>query len=130
MLVAGGPTLALLALPAPTLVIAAAELATGFANGLFATVETSLLARKIPNELLSRVDSWDLMGSTALRPLGLAIAGPLTVAIGLRPTLLAAAALTVASMAWPLVYRSVRELSDEPEAPQESTLDVPAPTVV
>jgi uncharacterized membrane protein YphA (DoxX/SURF4 family) len=37
------------------------------------------------------------MGSTALRPLGLAIVGPIATAVGVKETLLAAFALTMIS---------------------------------
>jgi hypothetical protein len=46
---------------------------------------------------LSRVSAYDWMGSMALRPLGLAIVGPIAAAIGFKATLLGAFGLTMAS---------------------------------
>jgi hypothetical protein len=45
------------------------------------------MAREVPREALSRVAAFDTMGSMLLRPVGLAIAGPLSMAIGISETL-------------------------------------------
>jgi len=56
-------------------------------------------AEQVPPEARSRVASYDWMGSTALRPVGLAIAGSIAGAFGVRETLIAAAAIVVAASA-------------------------------
>ena len=43
--------------------------------------------RHIPADALSRVSSYDWMGSLALLPLGFAIAGPIASAVGARTVL-------------------------------------------
>jgi hypothetical protein len=82
---------ALLARPSPTAVIAVAGAlgfgASGFSNALWFTA----LQQRIPREALSRVSSYDWLGSIAFQPAGFALAGPLAVAIGVPATLLAAA---------------------------------------
>jgi hypothetical protein len=45
------------------------------------------MAREVPRDALSRVSSFDAMGTMLLRPVGLAIAGPLSMAIGVSNTL-------------------------------------------
>jgi len=51
------------------------------------------LQRGIPPEPLSRVGSYAQMGSIALRPVGLALVGPIVALAGTRGTLLGAAAV-------------------------------------
>jgi len=92
-----GPSLALLGFRAPAWTIALTEMASGLAIGVAGTVWETTLQRNVPREALSRVSAYDWMGSTALRPLGLAIVGPIAAAIGVKETLLAAFALTMVS---------------------------------
>ena len=73
----------------------------------------------IPNESLSRVDSISWMVSLIAMPLGYAVAGPISDAVGVTTTLLAAAALSAVSLATALAMPSVRELR---------RLDLPGPT--
>ena len=54
------------------------------------------MQQEIPGEMLSRVYSYDMLGSIALVPLGLAVIGPLADAIGTQETLYGTAALIVA----------------------------------
>jgi predicted MFS family arabinose efflux permease len=92
-----GPSLVLLAFRTPAWTIALTEMASGLAIGVAGTVWETTLQRNVPREALSRVSAYDWMGSTALRPLGLAIIGPIAVAVGVKETLLAAFALTMVS---------------------------------
>jgi predicted MFS family arabinose efflux permease len=83
----------LLARPAPTWAIALGAAlgfgAASFANALWFTA----LQERIPREALSRVSSYDWLGSIAFQPAGYALAGPISAAIGVPATLLAGAAL-------------------------------------
>ena len=92
-----GPSLVLLAFRTPAWTIALTEIASGLAIGVAGTVWETTLQRNVPPEALSRVSAYDWMGSTALRPVGLAIIGPIAVAVGVKETLLAAFALTMVS---------------------------------
>jgi hypothetical protein len=56
----------------------------------------STFQRRIPADVLSRVSSYDWFGSLALQPIGLAIWGPIAVAIGIDAALWVAAALLFA----------------------------------
>jgi MFS family permease len=84
---------ALLVRPFPTAVIAVAAAigfgASGFSNALWFTA----LQERIPRQALSRVSSYDWLGSIVLQPAGFALAGPLAGVIGVPATLLASAAV-------------------------------------
>lgn len=101
---------ALLARPFPTVAIAAsAALAFGalsFANAIWFTA----LQERVPREALSRVSAYDWMGSLIFQPLGFALAGPISVGLGIGPTLLLASAVLASSSVVVLVVPSVRNL--------------------
>ena len=67
---------ALLARPFPTAVVAVAAAlgfgGSGFSNALWFTA----LQERIPRQALSRVSSYDWLGSIAFQPAGFALAGP------------------------------------------------------
>ncbi len=107
--------LALLALAAPVPLIALASLITGAGLMLAEALWTTTLQRHIPPESISRVVAYDLVGSMALQPAGLAAWGPIAAALGLSPALWLAFALqTVAALSL-LGVRQVRRLPAGPE---------------
>jgi len=67
--------------------IAFCALLWGITLDLWTTIWSTAMAREVPREALSRVSSFDAMGTMLLRPVGLAIAGPLSIAIGISNTL-------------------------------------------
>jgi len=87
------PVLVLLALHLPTLVIAPAAVVYGIAWTFPNTLWFTTLQEHIPPEAISRVSSYDWMGSSILRPLGYAFAGVVAGAAGTAATLIGAAAL-------------------------------------
>ena len=105
-------TLPLLALarPAPLVVVAAAGFIAGFSVEIFGVLWDTAMQQEIPQEKLSRLYSYDALGSWALIPLALALIGPVSVALGTRTTLLACAALVVGATAPVLLSRDVRHL--------------------
>jgi MFS family permease len=109
LIVFAGPS-ALLAIPAPTAAIAAAQLAAGLTIGFFSAVWSTTMQQHIPSDTLSRVSAYDWMGSFAFLPLGFVLAGPVSHAIGIRTTLLAGAVWTVVSACLVLLVRDIREL--------------------
>ena len=92
-LVAGPALFALLAAHAPLPVIVAAALVDGASGTLFNIFWFTALQSEIPAVELSRVSSWDYLGSLALQPVGLAASGPVASAIGVSTTLYAAGGL-------------------------------------
>jgi hypothetical protein len=85
---------------------AAAVFGVEFANVLWYTS----LHQHIPEDRLSRVASYDDFGSFLTAPLGLAIAGPVSEAVGISATLWAATGLAIAGCLGPLASRQVRRL--------------------
>ena len=66
---------------------------------------------RIPSDKLSRVYSYDALGSFVFIPIGLALAGPIADLIGTRATLFGAAILVVAATLPVLAVRDVRTLA-------------------
>ena len=99
-----------LAVPAPTPVLIASGLAWGMASEVFGVLWTVAMQQQIPPEKLSRVFSYDMLGSFVLMPVGVAAAGPVSAIAGDRATLLGCAILIVAATAPVLLSRDVRTL--------------------
>jgi len=76
---------------------------------LWGAIWTSALQREVPKESLSRVSAFDGMGTLLMRPIGVALAGPISTSIGLKSTFIWMAllcALVVTGMlASPAVWR-------------------------
>lgn len=85
----------------------------GVQNGLFMVTWETALARHIPPAALSRVSSYDWMGSLALLPIGFVTAGPLASAFGARAVLGVGGAIGVVATLLTLIPRSTRELTAE-----------------
>jgi len=100
----------LLALHAPLYVVAPFSVIAGMGPIGFNTLWWTTLQQEVPPELISRVISYDFAGSFALQPIGYALAGPLAVAIGLSPALIAFGAVTGVLSAATLLVRDVRTL--------------------
>lgn len=102
--------IALLGKPAAAGAIVLAAFAAGFCLEIFAVGWDTTMQQEIPEEMLSRVYSYDMLGSIALVPLGLAVAGPVADAIGTQETLYLTALLIVAATLPVFLVRDVREL--------------------
>jgi MFS family permease len=88
--------------------IIVAALIEGVVGSFFNAVWFTAMQRNVPEEELSRVTSWDVVGSYALQPVGLALVGPLSGAIGLSTTLYGAGIIflliTVGVIAMPSIW--------------------------
>jgi MFS family permease len=102
--------IALLGKPAAALAIAIAAFIAGFCLEIFAVGWDTTMQQEIPGEMLSRVYSYDMLGSIALVPLGLAVIGPVADAVGTQKTLYATAALIVLATLPVFLVRDVRQL--------------------
>jgi MFS family permease len=80
-------TLLLLGADAALWLIIITALIEGVVGSFFNAVWFTAMQTNVPEEELSRVTSWDAVGSYALQPVGLALVGPLSAAIGLSTTL-------------------------------------------
>jgi predicted MFS family arabinose efflux permease len=102
------------ALGTPRAVTGALLLLSGIQSGIFIVVWETALARHIPPSVLSRVSSYDWMGSLALLPVGYIAAGPLADAFGARTVLGVGGAVGIVAILLPLIPRTTRELTAEP----------------
>lgn len=109
-----------LAIPAPLPIVIAAAFLTGFGIEIFGVLWDTAVMQEIPQEKLSRISSYDALGSWVLMPLGFIAAGPVAAAIGIRATFIAAAALTIGATALVLLSRDVRTLERREAAPAEA----------
>ena len=112
-------TLVALGFPLPLLAIVGAAFVGGFGIEIFGLLWNTTMQQEIPPRLLSRVYSYDALGSFVLVPVGLAAAGPVAELIGVRATLWGAAAIAVGVTLAVLFVRDVRTLERkrvEPEA--------------
>ncbi len=94
----------------PLALLVVAAMFTGMSFAVALTIWFTALQRFIPSESLSRVSSFDWLGSLALNPIGYAIVGPLSAAIGERKTMGYAAALLAVATFSPLLVRDVVKL--------------------
>jgi MFS family permease len=111
-------------------------LASGIAMSYAGTVYEVVLQQWIPPEILARLASYDWLVTTVLSSLGLALAGWCAEWVGVRPTLIGAAAIVTIAAALPLATRVVRRVDAEharaarpsiPDAADEPVLSLPEP---
>ena len=105
-------TLVMLALAVPLTLPAVCVCAAlaGIGIETFGVNWDTAMQQEIPGEKLSRVYSYDAVGSYVLIPVGLALAGPIADAIGTSTTLYAVAVLNVGAALAVLSVRDVRTL--------------------
>ncbi len=106
-----------LAAPLPLAAIAAIGFLVGVGFALGETLYVTAFQRNIPEHALSRISSYDWLGSVALNPIGYALIGPVAAAIGTRETLVIAGILNVVVCLSVLLVPSVRSIrTDGPVA--------------
>lgn len=89
---------------------------SGFGESLFTVWWMTELAQRIPPHLLSRVTSYDWLGSLALMPIGFLAAGPIGQALGATDVLLAGTLIALTAMLACLAVRDVWTLTAAPPA--------------
>ncbi|MEI7054504.1 MFS transporter [Nocardioides sp. CCNWLW239] len=87
----------------------------GFGLQVFDIFWQIAIQQEIPEEKLSRVYSFDIVGSFIARPVGLALVGPVAVAVGFEPWLLIVAAVISGSALMSISFAGVRRLERAPE---------------
>ena len=85
----------------------------GITLDLWGTLWSTAVQRQVPRDSLSRVSAFDAMGSMMFRPVGLAIAAPLSTLVGIENFLQILAAITVVAIVVPLLDPQVRNMSYE-----------------
>ena len=94
----------------PIWMVFVAAIAVGIAQDVFYVMWSTVMQQNIPEDKLSRVNSYDTFGSFLFGPLGMLVAGPLALAIGVQSTMLGAAVVSCAALLAALCVPSVRSL--------------------
>ena len=100
-----------LAVPFSVIAIACTAFLAGAGIQIFAVIWYTTLQTKIPSHMLSRVSAYDHLGSIALAPIGIVVAGFLFEKIGAQPTLAIAALTIILPTALALGVRDVRMMT-------------------
>ena len=105
LLLAGNLAVALCVLPLFALavtrdvpLIAVAALASGVGTEVFEVNWSVALQEQVPLNMLSRISSYDALGSNVLRPVGTSLAGPVAAALGIAATLIGGGVVTLAAV--------------------------------
>jgi MFS family permease len=113
VVVPSGFLLIALAVPLPLAAIAAIGFVVGVGFALGETLYVTAFQRNIPEHALSRISSYDWLGSVALNPIGYAVIGPIAAAIGTTETLVIAGILNVLVCLSVLLVPSVRAIQTD-----------------
>lgn len=112
------PLMVAVAFDAGLPVLAAAAVTCGVGLTFPDTLWFTTMQRQLSEESISRISSYDWMGSLALRPVAYAGAAALSSRVGLAETLCVAAALILCTRILGSALPGVRALRTIPEAPQ------------
>ena len=99
-----------MASPMPLQVIALCAFLWGVCLELWGTIWFTAMVRQVPRESLSRVASFDAMGSFLFRPVGLVIAGPFVTWIGIPRAMESIALFSAIVIGLVLLSPSVRNM--------------------
>ena len=111
------PVLLVLGLDPRTLPLMAAAFVAGLGIETFGVAWDVAMQSNIPADRLSRVYAYDWFGSLVFIPVGLALAGPVSALVGVRATIVGAAAVVAVATLGALAVPSVRNLRQvEPAA--------------
>jgi MFS family permease len=102
-----------LAKPQSLGVIALCAFLFGVVLDLWGTLWYTLLHRKVPQDALSRVSAFDSLGSLIFKPIGLAIAAPLSTVLGIETLIYLLCVITVVAIFTPLLSSEVRNMRFE-----------------
>jgi predicted MFS family arabinose efflux permease len=98
----------------PLLAVAAAAFAAAICIDIYEVLFDTTVQQHVPGEVLSRVVSYQSVASFVFVPLGLAVVGPVSAAVGVQQTLVGAAVLIVLAGPVVLVLSSVRGVRAAP----------------
>ncbi|MFC0865015.1 MFS transporter [Sphaerimonospora cavernae] len=115
----------LLGVAAPLWTVVLGAVVMGVCFDIFGVLWSTTMQREIPAESLSRVSSYDALGSLMFGPIGLLVAGPVAIAFGPRPALIGCALIVVLASLAALLSPGVRRL----RAPVEATVPAPSQAV-
>lgn len=104
--------MAMLATTAPAWALFSSAAGLGVVWGMFDPFWLTAMQREVPPDMISRVSSYDYLGSLAFYPAGLALAGPVADLIGISATLWIAAGCGVAVSLFWVSWRDVRAVHE------------------
>jgi predicted MFS family arabinose efflux permease len=111
------PVCFLLAIPAPVVVLVGASAVAGIGVQIFGVFWDTAMQQQIPHDRLSRVYSYDALGSYVCIPIGLSIAGPVADLVGVGTALVLAGGVVIVATALVLLVDEVRTLRRTDVAP-------------
>jgi len=100
----------LLGVSAPLWVVVVSAFLTGIAFDLFGVLWMTTMQQEVPAESLSRVASYDALGSLMLGPVGLLLAGPAATLFGVHNALIGTGVVSIATTVFALCFPDVRRL--------------------
>ena len=112
-----------LAGPLPVVALIALAAIAGIGSETFGIMWDTTMQQEIPQEKLSRVYSYDALGSFVLIPLGVAIVGPVSEVLGTRETILGAAAISLTATLAVLLVHDVRTIERKGSEPLVQSVD-------
>jgi MFS family permease len=117
LIIAAGMSLAaipvaLLAMRAPVWTLFLSLAVMGVQWGLYDPFWTTCMQREVEPEMISRVSSYDYLGSLAFYPAGLALAGPLSDVFSVSAVLWVSAGVAIVVSLFQLSWRDVRAPHD------------------
>jgi MFS family permease len=116
------PEVVVLAIGAPLPAVLGAALLGGIGIEVFGVLWVTTMQREIPADRLSRVSSYDALGSLVFTPIGVAVAAPLAIAVGLTGAFWIAAALITVPTVLVLGVGDVRRMrSPEPASARSAS---------
>jgi MFS family permease len=115
------PFILALAGPLPVAALVVLGALAGIGRQTFGIMWDTTMQQEIPQEKLSRVSSYDALGSWVLIPLGVAVVGPVSELIGTRETILAATAISLTATLAVLLVDDVRRIERRVPEPLTET---------
>lgn len=115
------PPYLLLGASAPLVAVVLAAFVLGICFDLFTVIWQTTMQREVPPAALSRVSSYDALGSLMLGPIGLVLAGPATVAIGAHRALTVCGFVMIGTTLFALCFPEVRSLRAREALPLDIT---------
>jgi MFS family permease len=103
-----------LAVPLSLALLLAMSAAVGFGFAFGNTFWQTALQQNVPEHALSRISSFDWLGSVALNPIGYALIGPLATTIGTPQALIACGLINMIAAVGVLLVPSVRAIGMNP----------------
>jgi MFS family permease len=108
----GSQTLAM-GLHLPWQALAVVAFVTGIGISIHIALWFTVFQQQVPPEHLSRVSSYDALGSFVLIPVGSALAGPVASLVGIYPTLVGAGLISLACIAIVIAQPSIWAIRNE-----------------